>query len=165
MVKVRLGSKEGHIIEVDDDVAFLSPLMKNILQNCREDDSPIPFAEVSKTILEKVIEWMNHHRNDLKDAEEDDEFDCKQTQSRLTEMDPWDEKFINAVDLETLFDLADAANYMMVAGLAEVCCKKIASMIKGKSADDIRTTFREKNDIDQEQLETIKQENILLRGE
>lgn len=39
-----------------------------------------------------------------------------------------------------------AANYMDIKSLLDLCCAKVASMIKGKTTEEIRKTFNIKND-------------------
>lgn len=42
-----------------------------------------------------------------------------------------DAKFIDIDDLEEVFDLINAANYLDIKGMHELCCAKIATFIKG----------------------------------
>ena len=46
-------------------------------------------------------------------------------------MDPWDEQFINLPNQEELLELLLAANYLDIKSLIELCCAKVATMIKG----------------------------------
>ena len=39
-----------------------------------------------------------------------------------------------------------AANYMDIKSLLDLCCAKVASLIKGKTTEEIRKTFNIKND-------------------
>jgi hypothetical protein len=59
-------------------------------------------------------------------------------------VDPWDEQFINIPNQEELLELLLAANYLDIKSLIELCCAKVATMIKG--------TFR------------LSQENLLKRS-
>jgi S-phase kinase-associated protein 1 len=51
----------------------------------------------------------------------------------------WDAKFVD-IEQETLFELILAANYMDVKSLLDLTCAKVASMIKGKTPEQIRKT-------------------------
>ena len=63
----------------------------------------------------------------------------------------WDANFIN-ISVEDLMDLIVAANFLLIQPLLEVAyphfvflyqsCAKVASLIKGKSPEEIRTTFK-----------------------
>ena len=45
-----------------------------------------------------------------------------------------------------IFEIVLAANYLHIVSLMELACAKIASLIKGKSTDEIRKTFNIVND-------------------
>ena len=52
----------------------------------------------------------------------------------------WNKNFFE-VDQGTLFELILAANYLDMKGQLNYECKTVASMIVGKTPDQIRTTF------------------------
>ena len=58
-----------------------------------------------------------------------------------------------------LFELILAANYMDIKMLLDLSCAKVASMIKGKSPEEIRKTFNIKNDFTPEEEAAIREEN------
>ena len=45
--------------------------------------------------------------------------------------DPWDAKFIEIENLEDLFELILAANFLDIKSLLDLSCAKVATMIKG----------------------------------
>ena len=62
-VKLKLVSQEGDIFEVEDKVACKSNLVKNNFEDLvTEEDIPLP--NVKSVILQKVIEYCEHHRDD-----------------------------------------------------------------------------------------------------
>lgn len=63
------------------------------------------------------------------------------------------------MDQEVLFELILAANYMDVKALLDLCCAKVASMMKGKTAEQIRKTFNIVNDFTPEEEAAIIAEN------
>lgn len=63
------------------------------------------------------------------------------------------------VDQEVLFELILAANYMDLKPLLDLCCAKVASMIKGKTPEAIRKTFNIVNDFTPEEEAAIIAEN------
>jgi S-phase kinase-associated protein 1 len=71
----------------------------------------------------------------------------------------WYADFINIAEQQELFDLILAANYMDIKPLLDLSCAKVASMIKGKTAEEIRKTFNIINDFTPEEEEAIRQEN------
>ena len=52
-------------------------------------------------------------------------------------VDEWHASFVN-VDQEMLFEVVMAANYLDIKPLLELSCAKVASLIKGKSVQEIR---------------------------
>jgi hypothetical protein len=56
--------------------------------------------QVNETVLRKVIEWCEHHRNDPP-ASQDEESDARK---KTTEIEEWDQKFMQ-VDQEMLFEI------------------------------------------------------------
>ena len=52
-----------------------------------------------------------------------------------------------------------AANYLDVKPLLELSCAKVASLIKGKSIQEIRQFFQIENDFSPEEEEQVMQEN------
>ena len=72
----------------------------------------------------------------------------------------WDANFIN-METEALMDLIVSANFLIIQPLLEVAyefiqllissCAKVASMIKGKSPEEIRSTFNIVNDFTPEE--------------
>ena len=63
------------------------------------------------------------------------------------------------MEQETLFELILAANYMHIKPLLDLPCASIASMIKGKTPEDIRKTFSIVNDLTPEEEAQIREEN------
>lgn len=61
--------------------------------------SNIP-SQVNESVLRKVIEWCEHHKNDPAPAVDDDSDSRKKT----TDIEEWDQKFMQ-VDQEMLFEI------------------------------------------------------------
>lgn len=55
--------------------------------------------QVNETVLKKVIEWCDHHKNDPPTAGDDDD-----NRRKTTDIDEWDQKFMQ-VDQEMLFEV------------------------------------------------------------
>ena len=54
----------------------------------------------------------------------------------------WYVEFVDNLELGPLFDLILGANYMSIKPLLELCNAKVASMIKGKTPEQLRDTFQ-----------------------
>jgi len=71
---------------------------------------------------------------------------------------PWDANFVD-LEQETLFELILAANYMDIKPLLDLTCAKVASMIKGKTPEQIRKAFNIVNDFSPEEEAKVREEN------
>lgn len=120
---VKLTSSDGQEFTVSREVASLSVLIKNMLEDFGEEtDTPIPLPNVSGQILAKgmswalmtVIEYATQHKDDPPVAPEED---LKVKSS--DDIDEWDREFTN-VDQGTLFELILAANYLDMKGLLDL---------------------------------------------
>lgn len=122
------------------------------LDGAEADEVPVP--NVSSTVLKKVLEYCEYHKDDPFEPPEDSETRAKKS----TEIGEWDSKFLQ-VDQEMLFEIILAANYLDIKPLLEVGCKSVANMIKGKTPEEIRKTFNIENDFSPEEEEQIRREN------
>merc|ERR1712192_273226 len=86
-----------------------------------------------------VIEWATMHKDDCRTPPEEDD----SVERKTDNISPADAKFIRVeiVEMETLFELILAANYLDVKGLLDLTCKALANKIKGKSVEELRDTF------------------------
>ena len=76
----------------------------------------------------------------------------------------WYASFI-AVDQEVLFELILAANYMDIKPLLDLTCATVASMIKGKTPEEIRKTFNIVNDFTpEEEAQVARGKQVVRRG-
>lgn len=90
-------------------------------------EEEIYLPNVKSAPLKKIIEFSEHYRNG--DPPEIEKPLPKNTLKEL--VDPWDEQFINLPNQEELLELLLAANYLDIKALIELCCAKVATMIKG----------------------------------
>lgn len=63
------------------------------------------------------------------------------------------------VDQEVLYEILLGANYLDIKTLLDLCCAKTASMIKGKTPEQIRATFNIVNDFTPSEEAAIVAEN------
>ena len=153
MATVKLISQEGSEMEVDADVAQYCVLIKSMIEDAGPDED-IPLPNVKKAILEKVIEFCQHIREQPME-----EIEKPLKSDNLRDIVPaWYADFVD-VEQETLFEVVLAANYLDLKPLLELSCAKVASMIKGKSVQEVRTLFNIENDFTPEEEAQIMEEN------
>ena len=110
-------------------------------------EEEIPLPNVKFQILKKVMEYCEKHRND-----NPPEIEKPLKTSNLNELvDAYDAKFIDLENLEELFEIILAANYLDIRSLLDLSCAKVASLIKGKSPEEIRKIFNIENDFTPEE--------------
>eukprot|EP01084_Bolivina_argentea_P085692 154896_1 len=94
-----------------------------------------PVKKVKNDILGFVCKYLGHH-NGIKPEEI-----AKPIRSVKMERicaDKWDANYINKLNKKRLFQLILAANYMDIPSLLHLGCAKIATLIKGKSPEEIK---------------------------
>ncbi len=148
-----LVSQEGEKHSVPKKTAVQSELVKTMSEGDKEENE-IPLPNVKSSVLKKIIEYMKYHQdNPAREIEK------PLKSANMSEVvSQWDADFVD-VDQEVLFELILAANYMDVKPLLDLCCAKVASMIKGKTPEQIRRTFNIVNDFTPEEEAAIIAEN------
>merc|ERR1712224_87953 len=138
--------KEGDKFEVAAKEIKISKLVETFLANdaeegdSEEDDpsSEIPLPQVESTVLVKVIEFAKHYSGQQMAAIPQPLKDMRDFGANVPE---WDAKFID-LELEMLFKLILAAQFMDIRDLLDLTCAKVASVcMKGKTPEEIRKVF------------------------
>ena len=153
---IKLASNDNEVFEVELKVANMSETIKTMLKDLGVDENdadPIPLQNVNGRILNLIIKWATHHKDDPAPAADEDE-----DERRTREISEWDKKFLQ-VDQSTLFEIILAANYLDIKGLLDVSTKTVANMIIGKTPEEIRKHFNIENDFTPEEEERIRKEN------
>lgn len=151
--KVKLICSDGEVVEIDIDIAEKSVLIKGLIDDSGTDET-IPLPNVKRPILEKVVLFCTH----LKDnASPEIEKPLKSVEMSSV-VDPWYAQYID-LEQEILFELIMAANYLDIKPLLELSCAKVASLIKNKSIQEIRKFFNIENDFTPEEEAQIMEEN------
>jgi len=148
-----LKSQEGERFTVPKKISIMSELVKTMAEGDKEETS-IPLPNVKSNVLSKVIQYMEHHHHSMPK-----EIEKPLRSANMAEVvSQWDAEFVE-VEQEMLFELILAANYMDIKPLLDLTCAKVASMIKGKTPEQIRKTFNIVNDFTAEEEEAVRAEN------
>ena len=114
----------------------------------------IKLTDISGNALHKVVMFMEHyHYNGATIIEKP-----LRSASMRDIVSAWEASFVE-VDQETLFEMILAANKLKIQPMVDLTCAKVASMIKGKSPEEIRKLFNIKNDFSPEEEEAVRSEN------
>ena len=150
---ITLVSSDGEKMQISAKAAQRSQLVKGIIEDY-PDDAEVPLNNVKSGILKKIKEYLEHYQDsDPKEIERP-----LASQNYQDCVEAWDYEFIN-VDLDLIFEIILAANYMDIKPLLELASSKIASIIKGKTPEEIRKTFNIQNDFTPEEEQQIRDEN------
>ncbi len=151
-----LVSSDGQKIEIDPECAQKSHLLKGLLADYSNQKEPIQLPDIKYDILKKVVEYLMYYKDKTPK-----EIPKPMPSANLSEViDEWDVNFINSIDLDNVFDLINAANYMDISSLLDLSCAKIASLMKNKTAQEIRTMFNIECDLTDEELKEYEEYQI-----
>ena len=148
-----LVSSEGEKMQISVKAAQRSQMIKRIIDDF-PNETEIPLNNVKSNILKKIKEYLDHYQDtDPKEIERP-----LASQNYQECVDPWDFEFIN-VDLDLIFEIMLASNYMDIKPLLELATSKVASIIKGKTPEEIRKTFNIQKEFTPEEQQQIREEN------
>ena len=150
---ITLVSSDGEKMQISAKAAQRSQLVKGIIEDY-PDDAEVPLNNVKSNILKKIKEYLDHYQDS--DPKEIERPLASQNYQECVEA--WDFEFIN-IELDTIFEIILAANYMDIKPLLELASSKIASIIKGKTPEEIRKIFNIQNDFTPEEEQQIRDEN------
>jgi len=154
-INLVLTSADNQKIQIDFKSAERSHLLRGLLADY-EDNKEIPLPDVKYNILKKVVEYLTYYKD-----KEPAQIPKPLPSANLNEFtNEWDVNFINSIELDGVFDLINAANYMDINSLLDLACAKIASLMKGKSAQEIRAMFNIECDLSEDELKEYEEYQI-----
>lgn len=142
---ITLESSDGVIFPAEFRVVKVSETVKTMLAASalgNGGNAIVPLPNVDAFILNKILIWADHHKNDDAQATEAVEV----IPGSPPVISPWDASFMD-VDLPTLFEIVHAAKYLEIKDLVALCCKTLANMIRGKTPEQICSIFNITNDL------------------
>ena len=157
---INLITKEGDKIPIMKEVAKGSVLLRSMLEKDDDDEDEefekeIPVVNVSSKPLKYIIDFLEYrHKNGKMN-----EIEKPLSKDLSTIVSSWDYEFIKKLDQEALFEVLLAANYLDIGELLDLSCAQVASMIKGKTPEEIRKTFKIVNDFTPEEESQVREEN------
>ena len=117
----------------------------------------VPLPNVSTNALRKIVEFCELQ---LEEPMKELERPLKSDKMADIVQAPF-AKFVE-MDLDLLFEVVLAANYMDMKPLLDLTCASVAAMMKDKSVEDIRKAFNVTADFTPEEEERIKKDNKWL---
>eukprot|EP00543_Licmophora_paradoxa_P006655 CAMPEP_0202442312 /NCGR_PEP_ID=MMETSP1360-20130828/1767_1 /ASSEMBLY_ACC=CAM_ASM_000848 /TAXON_ID=515479 /ORGANISM="Licmophora paradoxa, Strain CCMP2313" /LENGTH=139 /DNA_ID=CAMNT_0049057645 /DNA_START=215 /DNA_END=634 /DNA_ORIENTATION=+ len=133
----------------------MSELVRSIMdEDGDEDVTEICLPNVKATVLQKVIEFCEHHKREPMTR-------IGKPLNSPSMADVVQKWYADYVDVEkaVLFELISAANYMDIQALLDLTCATVASMIKEETPERIRTMFNITNTFTPEEEAQVREEN------
>ena len=132
---VKLKSSDGKEIEIPKKATYRSGLLKGIIEDC-PDNTEFPVKQVNSSLLEKIKEYLVHYQD-----EEPQKIEAPLKSTNFKEcVSEWDYNFLGE-DIDFIFDLINASNYMDIKPLLEISSAKLGSKIKGMTSETVKKDF------------------------
>ena len=152
--KVIMVSSDGQKFEISVKAAMRSQIMKESIMGNNQEEIEFNANNIKGDILKKIVEYLEHYEN-----EEPKEIERPLPSLNFKEcVDEWDYNFID-VDINTIFKIINASNYLNIPPLLELSSAKMASIIKGKTTEEVRQLFGIQNEFTPEEEQQIIEEN------
>ena len=125
---VTLLSRDGLKIILPREAAILSGTLRSLLEECDDEDDPIPLPTIDSETLVAVVDYLTT------------------------------ETVQDAMELALVFKFLKAANYLDIPLLLTKLCHRIAEECKNKSPSELRAHFGIVDDFTATERDTIIQE-------
>ena len=136
-VSRKLKSKDGKIFEVEEKILKVSEFFKKLLEDFPNDTQELNIAEVDSKILSKIIDYLKHYETE-KPKEIPKPLPGADLKPLLSE---WDYNFITPVPLDDLIELINAANYLNIGDLVNLCSARCAYEMINCPVEEAREKF------------------------
>ena len=156
--KIKLITKEGKEIEISKKAAELSDLLKQTINDFPEEEK-FPLKEIDEKNALKIKEYLTHF-NGIAPPE----IEKPLISNNLKDItDEWSADFLYKMSLEEIINLNIAANYMGIYCLLDLCCAKIATLLKDKSEEEVLKEFNITEPLTEEEKNKIREENKWIK--
>jgi hypothetical protein len=129
------------LFQKNDEKTFFLTLrackLSKLLQTTIDTDKTVNEIILNVRNMEYIVNYLFHHN-----GKEPDKIPMPLTSTDMTQVckDKWDAEFIDRVgnNEQALENLIKDANYMGIESLLNLGCAKFASLLKGKSIEEIK---------------------------
>ena len=145
---IKIKASDGKVVEITKKAIFKSGLLKGIMEDY-PDNTEFPLNQVNGAILEKIKEYLIHYQ----DIEpEKIEIPLKSINFKEC-VSEWDYNYLGD-NIDLIFQILNASNYMDIKPLFELVSAKLGSKIKGITSEKVKNDFEipEPNEEEQEQI-------------
>lgn len=145
---------DGKPILIQKKYLVRSELANTMIEGDKETNE-LHFPNVKLAIFLKALAFIVHYvdKDPLKEMQK------PLTSNNMEEIvGKWYAEYIDVED-DMVFELILAANYLDIKPLLDLTCCKVASIIKGKSPEELRKRFNIVCDFTKEEEEAVRAEN------
>lgn len=161
MSSIKIQTSDLKYSSIKEDLYKYSEYLNNLVETSKdissenEEDLSIKLENIDSSVFFKITEFLELYNKDPfkkidKPLKSDDLSYCVGKEYII---------FLDTMEMELLFEVIKAANFLEIESLLDLTCAKVATMLKGKSVEEIRETFGIENDFTPEEEEEIKKEN------
>tara|TARA_Y100000991_G_scaffold215681_1_gene207411 strand:- start:4774 stop:5277 length:504 start_codon:yes stop_codon:yes gene_type:complete len=161
MSLIKIQTSDLQFNTLREELYKYSEYLNNLVETSRdissenEENLSIKLDNVDSSVFLKITDFLELYNNDPfqkidKPLKSDDLSYCVGKEYI---------NFLDTMEMELLFEVIKAANFLEIESLLDLTCAKVATMLKGKSVEEIRETFGIENDFTPEEEEEIKKEN------
>ena len=148
MEEITLISSDNHPIKLDSKSAQKSLLLKKIISESNKENEELKLNNIRYDILKRIVEYLEYYRNKVPK-----EIPKPTPSENLNSfLDDWDFKFINNINLDDTFELMNGASELSIQSLLDLASSKVASILKSKSIEDIRSLFSTGEELSEKEL-------------
>lgn len=141
-------------ITLPKEVAEQSILVKELTGDDDNNTEAVPI-QVTSSILNLILPYLQYHFEHAA-SPIPKPLPSKNINEVVCE---WDQQFLSKIDGDDLFKVILAANYLHIPSLLDLTCAKVATMIKGKTPEEIRKNFNIENNFTAEEEHMLREEN------
>ena len=124
--RIVVQTDDGYTFFCDVEALRVSGLLRGAIDSGGKDKHPLRIPGITHDIVQRVLWWMDNHRED-QDLKEGDFIDEK--------MDAWQRCFLSTT-IDIILKLISAANYLNVRRLQVLGINKLAEIINEKLSED-----------------------------
>jgi len=156
---VAIETEDGSILNISTKIANKSGFIRRILEGDSTVTS-IKLDKISFKSLTKIIDYCTYYLDKKVIPIE------KPIQGDFnTLISDYDKEFLQPINKDEIFSLINDANYLIIPDILDLLCAKVASMLKDKTTEEMRTFFEIKNDFGLEEEEQARKQTKLLSSE
>ena len=145
----KLKSQEGELFEVEENCLKMSNFFKDLINDFPDPEQEIMINQIKSNELKKIIDYLNHYEN-----KKPKEIPKPLPSGDLKEvLNDWDYYYINKLSLSKCIDLLNAAFFLDISELVNLCSAKIASEMLIGTVEEVREKFEWKDITEEEKKE------------